>query len=115
VTDWLLKAATNELSATVNADTTINGKNLDSWGTNRFGNDFTTEMVQPWHANSLCGWWKPTAGIYKHTTQNFTVTGTFGVNSSGNQTSSGCAYGFKLEWNLTATNRSGTAVISYWW
>lgn len=115
ITDWKLTAATNIISVKVNADTTINGKLIDSWGTNRFGNDFTTEMQQAWEANSLCGWWKPTKGIYFHTTPNFTLKGTFGVDQNGNQQSAGCAYGLKAEWTITATNRSGVALISYFW
>jgi hypothetical protein len=35
-------------TATVNADTVMNGKNIDSWGLTRYGTHFTTEMTQPW-------------------------------------------------------------------
>jgi hypothetical protein len=109
---WSIKNYTN-IYATVNGDTTINGKTIDSWGTTRFGTHFTTEMIQPWQSGTVCGWWRPTQGKYTSTTDNFSITATFGVNTSGNQISSGCAYGFKLEWTLTSTNNSGQAVISY--
>jgi hypothetical protein len=105
--------SSSQIYVTVNGDTTVAGKVLDSWGVNRFGKSFTTEMQQAWKSNTTCGWWRPTQGIYKHVTDDFTFTATFGVNSSGTQVSSGCAYGFKLDWTLTGGS-SGNAVISYW-
>ncbi|MDB5284714.1 MAG: hypothetical protein JWO06_3789 [Bacteroidota bacterium] len=104
----------SEIYATVNGDTTINGKTIDSWGTTRFGTTFTTEMVQPWYSSTACGWWAPTSGKYTSTTDNFSVTATLGVNSNGGQVSSGCAYGFKLDWNLAANSSSGEVVLPYW-
>jgi hypothetical protein len=101
------------ITATVNGDTTINGKTIDSWGVTRFGTNFITEMIQPWKSGTACGWWKPTEGKYTSVTDNFTVTATFGVNSNGNPVSSGCAYGFKLNWTITSPNASGETVIRY--
>ena len=85
------------ITATVNGDTTINGKTIDSWGTTRWGTNFTTEMVQPWVSGTACGWWAPTSGKYTSSTDNFSVTATLGVNSGGTQVTSGCAWGLKLD------------------
>lgn len=102
-----------QIYVTVNGDTTIGGKLLDSWGVTRFGTPFTTEMIQAWKSNTTCGWWRPTQGKYKHVTDNFTLTATFGTNNLGTQVSTGCAYGFKIEWAVTG-GVSGDAVIGYW-
>ena len=110
---WNVTGYSN-FSTTVNGDTTIGGKTIDSWGLTRFGTNFTTQMIQPWQSGTSCGWWKPTSGNYTSVTDSFTVTALLGVNSSGNQISSGCAYGFKLNWNLAPNNISGSATIPYW-
>lgn len=112
ISEWGIRNTT-EIYAVVNGDTTINGKIIDSWGQTRFGTNFTTEMVQPWKSGTACGWWRPTQGIYTSVTDGFTITATFGVNQNGNQVSSGCAYGFKLDWELTGSGNSGQAVLSY--
>jgi len=115
LTTW---AATNytQFSGTVNGDTTIGGKIIDSWGKTRFNTNFTTQMIQPWVSNSTCGWWCPTSGNYTSATDSFTVTALLGVNSSGTQVNSGCAYGFKLDWTLISSgnNYNGEAIIQYW-
>lgn len=112
LSEWGIKNG-SEIYAIVNGDTTINGKTIDSWGVTRFGTNFTTEMIQPWKSSTTCGWWRPTQGKYTSTTDNFSVTATFGVNSSGTQISSGCAYGFKLNWTLTSNNASGEVILGY--
>jgi hypothetical protein len=111
--EWGLAGA--QVYATVNGDTTINGKTVDSWGVTRFNTNFITEMIQPWKSGTTCGWWKPTQGKYKSTTDNFSVTATFGTDNTGRQVSSGCAYGFKLEWTIDNPSSSGNAVLSYFW
>jgi hypothetical protein len=112
ISEWGIKNG-NEIYAIVNGDTTINGKTIDSWGQTRFGTNFITEMIQPWKSGTACGWWNPTQGIYTSVTDGFTITATFGVNQSGNQVSSGCAYGLKLEWELTNSGNSGDIVLKY--
>lgn len=100
-------------TATVNGDTTMAGKTIDSWGVTRFGTNFTTQMIQPWVSGTTCGWWNPTSGQYTSVTDSFTVSALLGVNSSGNQQNSGCAYGLKLDWNY-GTRYSGEAILAYW-
>lgn len=111
--EWGYKSSSGEIYVTVNGDTTIAGKVIDSWGITRFGTAFKTEMIQPWKSNTTCGWWRPIQGIYESTTDNFTVKGTFGVNNSGTQVTSGCAYGFKLEWSLSS-GANGDIILRYW-
>jgi hypothetical protein len=103
----------NQVYAIVNADTTIGGKRIDSWGLTRFGTNFSTEMIQAWKSGTACGWWKPTQGKYTSTTDDFRITTTFGVDQNGNQMSSGCAYGVKLDWLVTANGKTGDAVFQY--
>jgi hypothetical protein len=111
-TEW---SATNftTFSVTVYGDTTIGGKTIDSWGTTRFGTNFTTEMITPWVSGTTCGWWRPTQGKYTSTTDNFTVTATASVNQQGNVVSGCGGYGYKLEWDYANGTASGNAVIQY--
>lgn len=111
--EWGYNPSLAQVYTTVNGDTTIDGKLLDSWGNNRFGQSFTVEMQQPWKSNTTCGWWRPTQGIYKSVTTDFTITATFGVNSAGTQVTSGCAFGLKLDWSLSSGS-TGNAIIGYW-
>lgn len=102
------------ITATVNGDTTMAGKTIDSWGVTRFGTNFTTEMITPWKSGTTCGWWRPTQGKYTSTTDNFSVTATCSVDQQGNVVSSGCgAYGYKIEWNYNNGTATGNAVIGY--
>lgn len=109
--EWGMTGA--QIYAIANGDTTINGKTVDSWGVTRFGTNFVTEMIQPWKSGTACGWWRPTQGKYTSTTDNFSITATFGTDNNGNQVTSGCAYGFKLDWTLNNPSSSGNAVLAY--
>ena len=102
------------LGATVNGDTIISGKTIDSWGQTRWGTSFTTEMVTPWKSGTLCGWWAPTQGEYTSTTTNFSITATLGLNGNGTPVGSGCATNFELAWTLTASNSSGSVLLPYY-
>ncbi len=112
LSSWSMSNSGYQINATVNGDTVVGGKTLDSWGVTRFGTNFTTEMIQPWKSNTTCGLWRPTSGKYTSVTDSFSITATLGVNTSGNQISSGCAHGLKLDWTLGV--HSGNAVIGYW-
>ncbi len=103
------------LNATVEADSiSPGGKRIDSWGTTRFGTNFTTEMITAWKSGSACGWWKPTQGKYTSTTDNFSITATASVDREGNVVNTACAgYGYKLEWNYNSGTATGTVVIPY--
>jgi hypothetical protein len=103
----------NEIFVTVNGDTTIAGKTIDSWGDTRFDSQFITEMIEPWKSSTACGWWKPTQGIYRSETQNFDIKATLGTDNSGNRVNTGCPHGFKLEWQLKNSSASGDIVLRY--
>jgi hypothetical protein len=109
---WQVTGYTTIL-ATVNGDSINGGRTIDSWGVTRFGTNFTTEMITPWKSGTACGWWKPTQGKYTSTTDNFTVTATFGVDREGDPVSSGCPGYFKLNWTILSSNTSGEAVLQY--
>jgi uncharacterized protein YxeA len=112
---WSYAYATGVLSATVSADTTINGQtNVDSWGLTRWGTSFTTVMNSPWQSNSACGWWAPTSGQYTSTTTDFLVSASFGLNGSGASVSSGCATDFKLSWTINSPASSGSILLAYY-
>jgi hypothetical protein len=99
--------------ATANGDSISGGKTIDSWGVTRFGTHFTTEMNTPWKSGTTCGWWKPTQGKYTSTTDNFTVTATFGVNGNGDVVTVGCPNYFKINWTILSSGSNGEAVIQY--
>ena len=101
------------ITATVNGDTTMAGKTIDSWGVTRFNTNFTTEMITPWKSGTACGWWKPTQGKYTSTTDNFSITATCSVNQSGNVVSGCGAYGYKIEWDYNNGTATGNAVVQY--
>lgn len=107
----------SNISITVNGDTTINGKTVDSWGKTRLGADFITEMISPWVSGSTCGWLRPTQGKYTSSTNDFYITATCGVDKNGNtlspNSSCGSYYGYKVEWNYKNGTAQGDAVIQY--
>ena len=86
---------------------TVSGNHSDGgvtgiaeWGTNRFGNAFTTVITTPLVIRQDCDF-RLTAGAIRHDTQNFTATTTFGLDATGNPMT-GCpgagAYYMKIVW-----------------
>ncbi|MBL0232807.1 MAG: hypothetical protein IPQ08_03985 [Chitinophagaceae bacterium] len=73
--------------------------NVAEWGTNRFGNAFTTAITQPIVLKQDCSF-RVGAGQVVHTTPNFTSSVTFGLDASGNAT--GCpganSYYMRVSW-----------------
>ncbi|MCX6198636.1 MAG: hypothetical protein NTY88_05380 [Bacteroidetes bacterium] len=113
LTTWAITGYTH-FTATVEADTLMDGKKIDSWGTSRFGTQFKTEMITPWKSGTDCGWWRPTQGKYISTTANFSITATASVDQEGNVVSTSCGgYGYKLEWNYNSGTATGNVVIPY--
>lgn len=110
---WAITGWTH-ITATVEADTIMDGKKIDSWGKTRFGTQFKTEMITAWKSGTDCGWWRPTQGKYTSTTDKFSITATASVDHEGNVVSSGCgAYGYKLEWNYMSGTATGSIVLAY--
>ena len=60
---------------------------IAEWGTNRFGNAFTTAVTHPLIVRQDCNF-RLTAGSVEHVTPHFDATVTFGLDASGNPT--GC-------------------------
>jgi len=85
-------------------------------GTNRAGNPFSTVISQTvvFSSNSTCfnGAWIPESGVKTHKRLTKEITATFGVDITGNPVTSGCPYGYKINWT-NARNESKQAVISY--
>ncbi len=79
--------------------------NVAEWGTNRFGNAFTTSITQPIVLKQDC-LFRVGAGQVVHTTSNFTSSVTFGLDASGNPT--GCpganSYYMRVTWTGAAGN-----------
>lgn len=95
-----------------NGDTTYNGTaTTDSWGVNRFNQDFVTFYNSEIRSNTYCGLWRPTQGELVHEVDGDSYTLTLGVNQSGSLATGTCAYGFKVAW--TVNNNSNSAVFSY--
>ena len=103
----------NVLQITLEGDTTIAGvANIVTWGKNRKNVEFKTRITTPIVSNSTCGWRRPTAGVKVHTGLAKEITVTFGVAINGESITSGCAYGYKLNWT-NAKGESKQAVLNY--
>jgi hypothetical protein len=90
-----------KINFTVNGDTTLNGfPNVDSWGVNRFSQNFTTYYDIPLVSNTYCGLWRPNAGKLTHHVSNSDFILDLGVDQNGNPTPYQCAYGFKVTWSI---------------
>ena len=91
------------ISYVISGDSTLNGTaNVMAWGSNRYGTTFTnhtpTAITTTYGLNG-CGFTKPLSGKIVHDLSGKgTLSATFGVDASGNAVTSGCAYGYKLEW-----------------
>ncbi len=75
---------------------------ISEWGTNRFGNAFSTAITQPMVIREDCSW-RLVSGQVTHTKLVATIVVTFGLDSAGNPVTcpSGTFY-FKVVW--TGTN-----------
>jgi len=86
---------------------------IAEWGTNRFGNSFTSAITAPMVIRQDCNF-RLTAGQVLHTTPNFTANATFGLDAMGNP--AGCpgtaAYYMKVTWTGPAGN-TYTAILPY--
>ena len=74
--------------------------NIAEWGTNRFGNGFTTSTVDPLVVRQDCSF-RLTAGKIRHATQAFNALVSFGLDANGNPTTcpGTAAYYYKLVWS----------------
>lgn len=87
---------------------------IAEWGTNRFGNTFTTAITSPLVVRQDCDF-RLTSGEVKHTTSNnISATVTYGLDVNGNPTSCPGAgtYYFKVVWTGPAGN-TRTVILPY--
>jgi len=77
--------------------------NLIFWGTDRANETFYTNVSVPVVATSACLFLPSSGVITQYATRALTIT--YGVDINGNSVTTGCAYGYKLNW----TNAAGTA------
>jgi hypothetical protein len=86
---------------------------ISEWGTNRFGNAFTTAITQPLVVRQDCNF-RLTSGEVVHTRPAGTATVTFGLDSAGNPTT--CPgtghYYMKIVW-VGAGGVSHTVILPY--
>lgn len=88
--------------------------NIAEWGTNRFGNSFTSAITEPMVVRQDCNF-RLVSGQVKHSVPLFTAVATFGLDQAGNPT--GCPaqnghYFVKITWT-GLTGIPHTALVSY--
>jgi len=114
VSKYWVNPLNSAIYASVNGDSINGNQTIDSWGQTRWGTNFTTYMIQPWQANSSCGWWMPTSGQYSSSTANFTIGVTFGTNATGGPATTACPSYFDLTWTINSPSSNGSIVLPYW-
>lgn len=86
---------------------------IAEWGTNRFGNDFTTAITHPLVLKQDCSF-RLGSGKVEHATSHFNASVTFGLDAGGAPT--GCPgpnpYYMKIVWTGPAGN-TRTAILPY--
>ncbi len=98
---------------TTGTHTEGNVSTITEWGTNRFGNAFTTAILEPLTIRQSCNL-RLTSGKIEHKTSLYTAAVTFGLDASGNATA--CPgignYFLKLVWTGPLGN-SHTSIHPY--
>jgi hypothetical protein len=86
---------------------------IAEWGTNRFGNTFTTAITTPFVVKQDCSF-RITGGAVEHKTPAVTATATFGLDATGNPTDcpGNGSYYYKLTWTGPANN-TRTIILPY--
>lgn len=87
---------------------------VSEWGTNRFGNSFTTSITQALTVKQSCAW-QLTSGQSSLVNSAGTTVITFGLDKDGNATGcpvQGAVYYFKLVWTSNA-NKTYTVILPY--
>lgn len=105
----------NGLVITVNGNHTEGDDNhVAEWGSNRFGNTFTTSITEPIVVKQDCDF-RVTGGTIQHKTNVFTATATFGLDATGNATTCPGAGNFyyKLGWKANSSSNTFTLILPY--
>lgn len=89
--------------------------NVDAWGTNRAGNQFYNQIVSPIVFTNSCNtnYRDPMSGEVKHYVGGATLDVLFGVDASGNVTTTCPDYGYKVTYT-NSRNQTESRVIEYW-
>ena len=102
----------NNLVMTTNGLGSVDGyDNLLIWGTNRNGEKFYTQIIEPVVHRQACGW-DPCSGIKKHSipADSKSATITFGFDSNNQPvTGNDCPVKYKVDWQKN--NKSGTVYL----
>jgi len=102
------------IAETLSGDTTVSGHtNVAMWGKNRANEDFYVSTTTPLTFdvyNSSC-MFKP-IGVRVFYGALRTLTVTYGVDQSGAVVTSGCPYGYKLNW-INAAGTAKEVILSY--
>jgi hypothetical protein len=88
--------------------------NVSMWGTDRYGNAFTVDILQPYVVTLSCSWLL-TGGQVQLTLPNVTATVAYGLNSAGVAT--GCPvsgfYYYQVSADFTTTGKTYTVTLPY--
>ena len=107
-----INRVSNVTTVTITGNATQGGfSNVSIWGINRKGNTFYISIPTPVVLSSTCSY-NAMSGVRIHHGVIRDLTVTYGVDASGNAVTSGCPYGFRLNW----IGRNGVAhqvVMSY--
>jgi hypothetical protein len=95
----------------------VNGNsNLENWGQNRDGDNFTTEITTPVVWSTICGPVAPIEGevVVKVDKKDFDLKCKFAVDKEGNETAGDnpCPYGYKLSWSYK--KKTKTRIFGYY-
>ena len=102
----------NITSVTITGNATQNGiSNVATWGINRRGDSFTISIPTPVVLNSSCNF-HAISGVRVHYGIARVLTVTYGVDASGNIVTSGCPYGYRLNW-INHNGNPVQIVVSY--
>jgi hypothetical protein len=89
---------------------------ISEWGTDRYGNAFTVEIINPRVITEACSW-QMTAGQVALSNSVGTTTITYGLNSTGAVATScpinGATYYFSLSWTSAANSKTYTFILPY--
>ena len=85
-------------------------ENLVTWGVNRQGENFYTQILESVTRNQVCNW-DPSAGIKKHSipADNKSATITFGYDENNQPIGNECPSKYKVDWQKN--NKSGTVYL----
>lgn len=104
--------ANSVTTITVTGNATQNGySNVSLWGINRKGNDFTVTINTPVVLSSACSY-NAMSGVRMHHKVVRELTITYGVDQNGNVVTSGCPYGYRLNW-LDKNGGAHQVVVPY--